>query len=257
MARTISSRASPSTRRPTMSDLSNTSHVPTLRSMNAINDLLGESFNKPGPSNAGPLHTAPSNELALRQDEKVLSMDITPTRDIAELNSLLGNNYSRLRPGAVVIPQPSPLFPQSSVGTIATVPLEQAKSNARVEVDIILSSDTCTQGSFLKGHVRVHVRESGEPIWLSEGRLRIIGYECINNDARHTFYQCKIPLPMASPSIGSLYTTAVDKDGFSKAKIGFHQFSFAVPLPLDESCGIPRGVLQTQSGATVKYIAMV
>jgi hypothetical protein len=85
--------------------------------------------------------------------------------------------------------------------------------------------------------------------------VRIIGYECINDDDRHTFYQCTAALSTAT-STEALYTSAADEEGYAEAKEGIHVFPFAVLLPLDSSCGIPRGVLHIPSGATVRYIAM-
>lgn len=208
-------------------------------------------------SQAGALR---NDELALTRDDTLLSLDAAPARNAAELKSLLGNNCSRLKPGAAVLPPPSPSPHKISAheGTVK-VALEQAKPRARVEIDIILESDTCVQGSYLKGSVKVHVQKNsaGEiPIWLAKGRLRIIGFESINDNDRHTFYQCTTPLSTATANMDALYASSSDEEGFARAKEGVHLFPFTVFLPLDDSCGLARGTLQIQSGVTVRYIVM-
>jgi hypothetical protein len=280
-------------RRPTTtSGNSTTSQIPTLRSMTAMHGLLqvpaelrdstvqggmfaGGSDLQGGrhitsepvtPGNqsrlvhAAGLHDL-GNELALNRDDTLLSLDATPARNAAELKSLLGNSSSRLRPGAAVLPPPSPLPHKLSNTNEApvTVALERAKPRARVEIDIILDSDTCVQGNYIKGRVNVNVHKGSKtepPVWLTKGRVRIIGYECINDDDRHTFYQCTTPLSTAATSTETLYMSAADEEGYAEAKEGVHVFPFAVWLPLDDSCGIARGVVQVQTGATVRYIAM-
>ena len=270
-------------RRLTTASRIGTSYVPTLRSMTGLllADLGGSTGQIDGGFRLGDgqhiaseptghqsdlvqpaiLHSLPSNELALNRDDTLLSLDATPARNAAELKSLLGNNHSRLRPGAAVLPPPSPLPHKlaNTSGTSATIALEQAKPRARVEVDIILESDTCVQGNYLKGRVKVHVRtglKTEPPVWLAKGKVRIIGYECINDNDRQTFYQCTAPLSTATTPTDTLYTSGPDDEGYSEAKEGVHVFPFAVWLPLDDSCGIARGVVQIQSGATVRYIAM-
>lgn len=275
-------------RRPTTSSGSAPNHIPTLRSMSAMRGLLlaevgdsmvhldvyggGSGFqdgqriapeSNPAasvrkPPQAGPLH---SEELALTRDETLLSLDATPARNAAELKSLLGNSCSRLKPGAAVLPPPSPsphTFSDHEAPVV--IALEQAKVRARVEIDIILESDTCVQGSYLKGSVKVHVRKcsTGEtPVWLAKGRLRIIGFESISTDDRHTFYQCSTPLSTAANcNMEALFTSSLDKEGFAEAREGLHVFPFAIFLPLDDLCGLARGTLQIQSGVTIRYIAM-
>jgi hypothetical protein len=211
---------------------------------------------------AAALHNLPGDDLLFNRGDTVLSLsDAAPTRNAAELKSLLGDNYARLKPGAAVLPPPSPLPHKlaNNSRVPVTVALEQAKPRARVEVDIILESDTCVQGNYLKGWVKLHVHKSAKtqpPVWLAKGRVRVIGYECINDDDRHTFYQCTLPLSSAPSMTEALYIPPADEEGYAEAKEGVHVFPFAILLPLDESCGVAKGVVQSQSGAMVRYIAM-
>jgi hypothetical protein len=276
-------------KRPTTDSRISTSYVPTLRSMKGL--LLADmddsvvqmdvsaadsslpdgqritfepvvTSNRSGLIQPAALHGHPGNELVLNRDDTLLNLDASPARNAAELKSLLGNNYSRLRPGAAVLPPLSLLSNKSTniSGEYMTVALEQAKPRARVEVDIILDGDICVQGSHLKGRVRVHVRKGSKtqpPVWLAKGRVRIIGYESINDDDRHTFYQCTAPLSTSGSSTDALYISEPDEEGYAEAKDGVYVFPFAVWLPLDDSCGLARGVVQIPSGATVRYIAMM
>jgi len=263
-------------RHTTTSRISTSSHIPTLRSMTAMHALgNGSGYredqhnaseavtpgNQSGLVEAGSLRSLPDDELALSRDDTLLDMDASPVRNAAELKSLLGNSSSRLKSGAAVLPPPS-LLPHKLTDTTnasVIVALEQAKPRVRVEVDIILESDFCIQGNYLKGRVKVHVCKGSKtepPVCLAKGRVRIIGYECINGDERHTFYQCTAPLSTAATSTEALYTSAADEEGYAEVKEGVHVFPFAVWLPLDDSCGIARGVGKIQSGATVRYIAM-
>lgn len=273
------------------SEIRTASYVPSLRSMAAMRGLLpaevsdsmvhmeantscsslqdgqhatSESITPVNGSRlaqAATLGSLPGNALPLSRDDTLLSLDTAPARNAAELKSLLGNNSSRLKPGASVLPPPSPL-PHTSMNVsnmTVTVALEQAKPRARVEVEIILDSDTCVQGNYMKGRVKLCVRPGSKtepPVWLAKGRVRIIGYECINDEDRHTFYQCTAPLSIPTTSTEALYISAADEEGYAEAKEGVHVFPFSVWLPLDDSCGIARGVGQTPSGAKVLYIAM-
>lgn len=262
-------------------DIGTLGHIPTQRSLAAMRGLLlaevgdsmvqldvygtgfqnGQRIAPPpgGTSSHSQAEATLSDSELLNHDDTLLTLDSNPARNAAELKSLLGNTSSRLKPGAAVISPPSPSIHRSgnmSLYTGKTVALEQAKTRVRVEVDIILETNTCVQGSYVKGRVRVHVRETLKtepPIWLGKGRVRIIGFECINENDRHTFYQCTTAL---STDSGSLYTSPMDDEGFSEAKEGTHVFPFVIRLPVDDSCGTPRGIIRSHSGATVQYIAM-
>ncbi|KAF7972198.1 hypothetical protein HWV62_18680 [Athelia sp. TMB] len=255
-------------------------HVPTQRSLAAMRGLLraevgdsmvqmdvyGTGF-EDGQRIAPPPVTNPRcsqdgdlvSDIGLIRDDTLLGLDAHPARTAAELKSLLGDNSSRLKPGAAVIPPPSPSINThgrsiSQHGKVLA--LEQAKSRVRVQVDIILETDTCVQGSIVSGKVQVHVRETFRtepPVWLGKARVRIIGFEYINENDRHTFYQCTTSL---ATNTASLYSSAADDEGFAEAREGSHCFPFAIQLPLDDSCGVPMGVIQSHSGATVRYIAM-
>ena len=213
---------------------------------------------------AGALYGQPAADLALTYRDTLLTPEMTSTaKDTAGLDSLLGNGYSRLKSGASV------RLSNSSVHTstrshaplaVTNIPLEQAKNYARVELDLILANNTCVQGSSLRGQIKVFVRKDtkGEgPVWLGKGKMRIIGFECINNEDRHMFYHYTVPLTSVTSSINLLCDSSPDEEGYAKAKEGVHTLPFVLSLPLDESYGIPRGVLCIQSKAVVRYIVMM
>lgn len=219
-----------------------------------------QSVLKQSISEIGFSREAGGAQLALSHDDTLLTLDAAPAKSAAELKSLLGNNYSRLKPGEAVISHPSPSIPATAEAKFPTAALllEQARPDARVKIGIFLTSDTCIQGNFLKGKISVQTLKCDELVWLAKGKIRIIGFECISDDVRHTFYECTVPLSTATSSMESIYASPADAEGFTEVKHGLHSFPFSVLLPDDDSCGKPRGVLQgVQSGAIVRYIAMV
>ncbi|KAG6910521.1 hypothetical protein DXG01_009940 [Tephrocybe rancida] len=187
----------------------------------------------------------------------LLSTNAAPGRNAAELNSILGDSTSRLRPGASVLPVLG--HPQPGEGTS----LEQAKSRARVEVDIILDSNTCVQGGYLQGHVKINIRECARnevQVMISGGKVRVIGFESISNERdRYPFYQCSSPLlTITATSDGhSAHDSYQDSEGFAQAIEGEHTIPFSMYLPISANYGVPKGSIKVQAGVAVRYIAMV
>lgn len=198
---------------------------------------------------------------ALARHGTLLSRTADPGQNAAELKFLLGNTKSRLKHGAVVLPESVQRSPDKKTRKAQGVPLEQAMSRARVEVDITLENNTCVQGEYLRGHVIIRVRESTKkeaPVLLADGKVRVIGFECVpNEDYRHTFYQCGSALSAITSSSASLYESPPDTEGFAQAKEGAHTLPFAMHLSLSGSTGTAKGAINIYSGVAVRYIAMM
>jgi hypothetical protein len=195
-------------------------------------------------------------EASLTRQGTLLTVGAPPGRNAAELKSLLGNSNARLKSGASLVPPPG-----RQATDVECVTLEQAKPKAQVEVDIVLESNICVQGSYLKGHVKIVVHKpqrEESAVLLAGGKVRVVGFECIQNENdRHTFYQHSAPLSAITDSLHSLYGSLPDSDGCAEAREGVHVLPFAMLLPLEGESGSAVGVLQAHSGVTVRYIALV
>lgn len=202
-----------------------------------------------------------AQESSLSRHGTLLSVGAPPGRNAAELKSILGNSHSRLRPGATLLPLGRPSHMRGNSATSESISLEQAKARARVEADIVLESNICVQGGYLKGHVQIRIRKRSKRdpnVLIAGGKLRVIGFECIpNEDDRHTFYQCASPLSAVTHSLRGLYTSEPDEEGFALAREGVHTLPFAMFLPLESNLGNPKGAVHMHSGVTVRYIAMM
>ncbi|KAH7925219.1 E set domain-containing protein, partial [Leucogyrophana mollusca] len=204
-----------------------------------------------------------ADQSGLTSSDTFFDIGAAPARSAAELRVALGNSNSRLKPRASILP-PQSLRKTASTGDLGTVfpsvALEKAKSRARIEVDIVLESDTCVQGSYLKGLVKIHVRKclkKDSPLLLARGKIRVVGFECIPlEDNRCTFYQRSALLSEVTTCSQDLYKGAPDQDGWAEAKEGIHVMPFAMLLPVDGSCGTPKGILNIHSGVSVRYVAM-
>lgn len=179
----------------------------------------------------------------------------------ADLKFLLGDSNARLKSGAVILPGPGRNSKSTKAGEKYGVALEQAKSRARVEVDIVLESNVCVQGGYVRGHIKIRVRKRSKkqsPVLLSEGKIRIVGYEMIaDGDERHIFYQCAAPLSSVTDAAQNVYCSPTDEDGFAQGVEGVHVLPFALHLPPDGSYGNPKGMLTIGSATIIRYIAMV
>ncbi|KII93176.1 hypothetical protein PLICRDRAFT_382552 [Plicaturopsis crispa FD-325 SS-3] len=271
------------------SGLPATNSHPTLRSMTAMQGLLlaesgdgmveldpyardgsgfregqrftGTAGGRSRLSRTGSSYTDSSTEgSSLSRHGTLLSFGASDGRTAAELKSLMGNGNSRLKSGATVLPPPGQ--PQKrSKDALDTVVLEQAKTHARVEVDIVLESYTGIQGNYFKGLIKVRVRKQSKkeegPLLLGAGKLRIIGFECIpNEEDQHTFYQCAAPLTDITQSAQKLYASTPDNEGFCEGREGVHVLPFSIFLPITGATGKPKGALHLNSGVTVRYIAI-
>ncbi|KAJ7631049.1 hypothetical protein FB45DRAFT_1152847 [Roridomyces roridus] len=180
----------------------------------------------------------------------LLSAGASPVRRAAELKSLLGNANSRLPPGALITHR-----------SREPTALEHAKPRARVEVDIALHSDVCVESSTpLRGIVKIRIRPrlpKESTVSISDGKLRIIGFEAIEGD-HHEFFQCSALLSdvVTSPLTICETSSPPDSEGFAIAWEGVHRLEFEMPVPMG-SGSRPKGPLLGQSGAAIRYIALI
>ncbi|OCH94752.1 hypothetical protein OBBRIDRAFT_722012, partial [Obba rivulosa] len=198
---------------------------------------------------------------ALDRSDTLLGFGASPARNAAQLKSLLGNSSSRLRSKVVIPREDLPSGKKKKRAQQEVISLEQAKHRARVEVDIVLESNTYVQGDFLRGHVKLNIRKRSKkdaPVSIAEGKVRVIGFETIpNEDDRHTFYQCAAPLSAITDSVQGIYSSSPDPEGYAQAVEGAHVLPFAMRLPTDATFGASKGVVNVHSGVAVRYIAMI
>nr|VWO94393.1 G protein complex alpha subunit GpaB [Ganoderma boninense] len=222
--------------------------------------LLPEPVPKVDAKAAHPHSASRVSDSGFSRHDSLFSFGVPPARNAAELKSLLGNSSSRLRPGAAVLPHHTQTVNKASQAA-HIVSLERAKSRARVEVDIILESDCCIAGGYLRGHVRLHVRKRQKkeaPVLLADGRVRVIGFESIPSTREyHTFYQRASALSAITDAYTRVYDTPPDGEGFSRAMEGVHVLPFAMYLSEDDMFGSAKGTANIHSGASLRYIAMM
>ena len=192
-----------------------------------------------------------------RQDTLVPEQKTTATRSdetSADLKVLLGNTQSKLRSGAKLLRTAS----TNETSPEYAVPLERNSSRSRVELDLFLDNELCVQGGTLKGSVEIRVKKHKSPIFLSAGKLRVVGFESILDDAeRATFYHCARSLAAVASGTHSLYTTEADDEGFGRTLEGVYVLPFAIHVPLTTEFGIPKGPMPSRSGASIRYVTMV
>ncbi|KAH8102559.1 hypothetical protein BXZ70DRAFT_929051 [Cristinia sonorae] len=207
-----------------------------------------------------PIPPELSADISLPSHDTLLNIGRSHSRNAAELKALLGNSNARLKPNAVVLPTSNTAGNRKQRRNQA-VSLEQAKPRSRVELDIILETDSFVQGGYMRGQIKVRIRKQNRkeaPILLSEGKLRVVGFESIpNEDDTFTFYQCTAPLSTITDASRGLYDAPLESDGFAQAVEGVHVLPFAMELPLDSSFGTAKGVFSLSSGVSVRYVAMV
>lgn len=181
-----------------------------------------------------------------------------------ELKTLLGNTNSKLKAGATLYTAPvrcNTLCDRKTQIPDKPVTLEQAKTKARVEVDIVLESSVIVQGGILGGHIEVHVRRRSKkeaPVLLADGKVRLIGFELIpQSDESHTFFHFAASLPLEPRGSQKLYASPPDDEGYSQASEGTHLVPFAIELPKSGASGNAKGPLMMSPGVVVRYIAMM
>ncbi|KIY67209.1 E set domain-containing protein, partial [Cylindrobasidium torrendii FP15055 ss-10] len=195
-----------------------------------------------------------ADDTNLSRHGTLLTAGATSSRNASELKAILGNSNARLKTKSIV--------PPSSARTsyAEKTYLEQAKPRARVEVDVILDSQTIVEGGHVLGRIKVRIRKRTKkenPVLIASGKIRVIGFECIGNqDNRHTFFQASAMLEDLATDHKAMLGSAPDSEGFALAKEGVYVFPFAMELPLEGCDGRPKGVLPLGSASSVRYIAM-
>jgi hypothetical protein len=149
----------------------------------------------------------------------ILTSGVDPVKANQQLKTLLGSSSARIKPTTILPQEPA------STDSANGVRLEQAKSHARVEVDLTLENSICVQGSSLRGIVHVNVRKLSKkesPVMLSDGRIRVVGFERVaNQDCHHTFYLHTVALSSICSSARDLYDSLpAFKDGYGRAMQG-------------------------------------
>lgn len=180
-------------------------------------------------------------------------VDLEPDWQGSEIDTVLGDEKSRLKSGARLLPQTS--------GEVKGMALEKAKRRSRVDLDIFLKSDICVEGSFLQGLVKIFIRKGSKKskaILLSGGKVRVIGFESlVKEEERWVFYQCCAELSDVSSGLCAICCSGPDSEGFMRAKEGIHDLPFTLRLASSQDQGTPKGYINTQSGVSIRYIAMV
>ncbi|PPQ67153.1 hypothetical protein CVT25_005754, partial [Psilocybe cyanescens] len=171
----------------------------------------------------------------------------------SEIDTVLGNAKSRLKSGTRLLPQ--------APGEQRGVALEKAKRRASVNADILLSNDICVEGGYLQGLVKLQIKKrlkKSQSVLLSGGKIRVFGFESTTKEEeRFTFYQFCVDLSDVASGLDAVYYSEPDADGFIKAAEGVHILPFTFQLTSSRVQGTPKGPMHAQSGASVRYIAMV
>jgi hypothetical protein len=145
----------------------------------------------------------------------------------------------------------------SPKGTASAIAFEQAKSSPRMELDMSLENDVCVEGGCIKGKLAIHIRKAGKNegiIRIGGGKLRVVGFEAISQDQRHTFYQHAEPLATVCKESGLLCISSPDEEGLREARDGTFSLPFSMLLPVG---GGAKGILKSRSGVLVRYVVMV
>lgn len=159
----------------------------------------GSGFKAGGPIAPGSVTPAPKtrksiqhlaaslrSSASLERQPTLFTRDASPHRNAAELKSVLGAPASgKLQTNATVIPPTGAARIRKRAqsepnAAAAAVVLEQAKPKARVELDVILESETCVEGGYMKGYLQVKIRKGGKndgPVYLGGGKIRVVGFE--------------------------------------------------------------------------------
>lgn len=231
-----------------------------------IPDKTSRSSSRSYPSTART-QSSGAEQQSLRRHRTLLSAESSPAKQATELKSLLGNANAKIKSGTSIVFSPTIPPPGTSPRTSSLISqpltLEKAKSRARVEVDLLLSCDTFVQGQSISGQLVIRIPKRSKkksPVLMKDGKLRIIGYECLAEGAhRHVFYQCSQRMEDVSYASDQIYFDGPeqgDEEGYRSCREGHHVFPFEMSLPVKQEGGNAKGTVDVQ-GVAVRYITMM
>lgn len=201
----------------------------------------------------------------LQRSPSIFASLSPPSRAPAELVCLLGDKDGKLIAGATLpsrdltshVTADSPTTPQSPVNIIA---IERAKPRPRVGLNLRLDGDTFVQGQIISGQLVVHVGDAGSPVRLANTKLRVIGFECLEDGPTfHVFFHYSCDFDQASYAGEQIFSESPDygdEEGYREARLGIHVLPFEMTLPEDLRFGKPKGALDVRGGVSVHYIIM-
>lgn len=159
-------------------------------SMSASNPVLRPAEEIPIPGSViGEPTIVSATTGPLQRQSTLLSAGANPIKRQRELNRLLApSNSKKTLAEASETRAPSSAASSSAVSSAgiseqgltrkaSTVILEQAKTKARVELDVVLDSNLVVEGGLLKGKMEVRVRPKDGEVWIGCPKARIVGFE--------------------------------------------------------------------------------
>lgn len=203
-----------------------------------------------------PHHRGISLDQGLPRHGTLLNLNASPTRRSEELKTLLGNNSSKVKSGAVVAPQQG----KASKKSVDAVTYEQGRSKIRVAIDMDLENNIVVEGGYIAGviNLRVRPKKSDSVLHLGCGKMRIAGFEVApGSENQHIFYQHSASLLEVTNECNGLFMSSIDKDGFGSVVEGEYAIDFSMHVPQGGTGGRPRGVLHSKSGVNIRYIVIM
>ena len=203
----------------------------------------------------------------VQRSPSIFALLSAPSRAPAELVCLLGDKNVKLKAGAtlptwnltlhVTADNPTTPTPQSPVKIVA---VERAKPRPRVGLNLRLDGDTFAQGRIISGQLVVHVGNTESPVRLANTKLRVIGFECLEDGPTfHVFFHYSCDFDEISYAGGQIFSESPDygdEEGYREARPGTHVLPFEMTLPEDSCFGKPKGALDVRGGVSVRYIIM-
>lgn len=202
------------------------------------------------------IHCGTAINQSLSRHGTLLSTQASPSRQAAQLKSLLGDSSAKVKSRTVVSAKPG-----TTKGSFDAVAYEQGKSRIRVSLDLILENKTAVEGGCLSGlvHVKVQLpKERCNYMNLGGGKIRVAGFEVSpTNQHRHIFYQVTASLKDVSDGYMGMFKGTLNGEGFGSVEEGSYAMRFALQLPTINSFGKPKGITSCRSGAMIRYIVIV
>ncbi|KZT52459.1 hypothetical protein CALCODRAFT_487102 [Calocera cornea HHB12733] len=240
------------------------------------------------PLSASTSASTAARRAALERQPTLLARSPQP----GELEAVIGKNGSgKLRRRSQTLPSlprsrsdpygadlnlhpPQPLD-RDAKAQAEGVPLEQAKSLPRVELDLRLECPLAVEGGSVRGLLELSIRA---PVSVMGGKLRVVGFEELTGPSeRHVFYQQSVAVDEAvgegrwegvflrpraraeewdrgqhQPGEEGAGKGDEDEEGYRRAREGTHRVKFDMRLPIG---GGAKGCIRTKLGQ-VRYIVI-